>query len=57
VINPAVDKLAEHTGVKRACELLGRPRGSHYRALEATMYATICSFHTSGVVIAEGLVS
>ena len=25
-------------------------------ALEATMYPTICSFHTSGVVIAEGLV-
>ena len=57
MINPAVDKLAEHTGVKRACELLGRPRGSHYRALEATLYPMICLFHTSGVVIAEGLVA
>lgn len=32
MINPAVDELAELTSVKRACELLGRPRGSHYRA-------------------------
>jgi putative transposase len=32
VINPAVDEIAEHVGVKRACEVLGRPRGSHYRA-------------------------
>jgi hypothetical protein len=29
----------------------------HDAALEATMYATICSFRTSGVVIAEGLVA
>jgi hypothetical protein len=28
----------------------------HDAAPEATMYATICSFHTSGLVIAEGLV-
>ncbi len=32
MINPLVDQVAEHTSVKRACELLGRPRGSHYRA-------------------------
>ena len=32
MINPLVDDLAEHTGVSRACALLGRPRGSHYRA-------------------------
>jgi putative transposase len=32
VINPAVDELAEQVGVKHACALLGRPRGSHYRA-------------------------
>jgi putative transposase len=32
VINPLVDELASHTNVKTACELLGRPRGSHYRA-------------------------
>jgi putative transposase len=32
VINPAVDELATHTDVKTACALLGRPRGSHYRA-------------------------
>lgn len=32
MINPLVDELAEHTRVTRACELLGRPRGSHYRA-------------------------
>ena len=38
MINPAVDKLAEHTGVKRACELLGRPRGSHYRAEKPPVY-------------------
>jgi hypothetical protein len=28
----------------------------HDAALEATMCPTICSFHISGVVIAEGLV-
>lgn len=32
MINPLVDELAEHTGVATACALLGRPRGSHYRA-------------------------
>ena len=32
MINPLVDELAEHTSVKAACGLLGRPRGSHYRA-------------------------
>jgi putative transposase len=32
VIDPAVDDLAEHLGVKRACDVLGRARGSHYRA-------------------------
>jgi putative transposase len=32
VINPAVDELAAVTSVKAACALLGRPRGSHYRA-------------------------
>jgi len=32
VINPVVDELAKHTDVKTACALLGRPRGSHYRA-------------------------
>jgi putative transposase len=32
VIDPLVDELASHTNVKTACELLGRPRGSHYRA-------------------------
>jgi putative transposase len=32
VINPAVDELAEQVGVTAACALLGRPRGSHYRA-------------------------
>ncbi len=32
MINPLIDELAEQTSVKRACELLGRPRGSHYRA-------------------------
>ncbi len=32
MINPAVDELAVHTGVKSACALLGRARGSHYRA-------------------------
>ena len=31
MINPLVDELAEHTNVARACALLGRPRGSHYR--------------------------
>jgi len=28
----------------------------HDAALEATMYPTICSFPTTGVVIAQGLV-
>ena len=32
MINPLVDQLAVHTGVKAACALLGRARGSHYRA-------------------------
>ena len=38
MIYPAVDELAEYTGVKRACEVLGRPRGSHYRALQPRMH-------------------
>ncbi len=32
MINPAVDELADQVGVTTACQLLGRPRGSHYRA-------------------------
>ena len=32
MINPLVDELAVSTGVKAACALLGRARGSHYRA-------------------------
>jgi len=32
VINPAVDLLAEHTSVAKACALLDKPRASHYRA-------------------------
>ena len=32
MINPLVEELASHTNVKTACDLLGRPRGSHYRA-------------------------
>lgn len=32
MIKPLVDELASHTNVKTACDLLGRPRGSHYRA-------------------------
>jgi putative transposase len=32
VINPLVDELAEHTTIATACALLGRARGSHYRA-------------------------
>jgi putative transposase len=32
VINPAVDDLAQHVGIARACALLGRSRASHYRA-------------------------
>jgi putative transposase len=32
VTNPLVEELAEHTTVKTACALLGRPRASHYRA-------------------------
>jgi hypothetical protein len=31
------------------------PGAAHDAALEATMYPTICSFHASGGVIAEGL--
>jgi putative transposase len=31
VITPAVLLLAEQTSTARACELLGKPRGSHYR--------------------------
>ncbi|WLP88455.1 IS3 family transposase [Gordonia sp. NB41Y] len=32
MINPLVDELAEHVPANRACELLGRPRSSHYRS-------------------------
>ena len=32
MITPLVEELASHTDVKTACALLGRPRGSHYRA-------------------------
>ena len=32
MINPLVDQLAKYTNVTTACALLGRPRGSHYRA-------------------------
>ena len=32
MINPLVDELAARTNVKTACDLLGRPRASHYRA-------------------------
>ena len=32
MINPAVDLLAEHTSVAKACALLDKPRASHYRA-------------------------
>ena len=35
MINPLVEQLASHTNVKTACALLGRPRGSHYRATTA----------------------
>jgi putative transposase len=38
VINPAVDDLAELTSTKQACELLGRPRGSRYRAKQPRMH-------------------
>ena len=38
MINPAVDELAEHTSVQRACELVGRARGSHYRAKRPTIH-------------------
>lgn len=31
VINPAVNDLSIHLGVKRSCAMLGRARGSHYR--------------------------
>ena len=32
MINPAVDEVAVHVGVARACALLGRSRAGHYRA-------------------------
>ena len=38
MINPAVDEIAEFTSVKKACELLGRPRGSHYRARQPRVH-------------------
>lgn len=38
MINPAVDELAEHASVKQACDLLGRARGSHYRAKRPRMH-------------------
>ena len=38
MINLAVDDLAEHTTIKHACELLGRARGSHYRAKQPRIH-------------------
>ena len=35
MINPLVEELASFTNVKTACDLLGRPRASHYRATTA----------------------
>ena len=40
MINPLVEELASHTNVKAACHLLGRPRGSHYRAKTPTPATT-----------------
>jgi putative transposase len=31
VIDQAIDELVPLVGVKRACQAVGRPRGSHYR--------------------------
>ena len=39
MIATAVLELAEQTCIKRACELLGKPRGSHYRDLTPTVPA------------------
>jgi putative transposase len=41
VINPAVDDLAELTSVKQACQVLGRPRGSHYRAKKPLVHGPV----------------
>ena len=38
MITPAVDDLAEQVNVKRACALLGRPRGSHYRTKQPRVH-------------------
>ena len=38
MINPAIEEIAEHTSVKHACELMGRARGSHYRAKRPRMH-------------------
>ena len=38
MICPAVDELAEHATIKQACELLGRPRRSHYQAKRPVVY-------------------
>lgn len=38
VINPAVDQLAELTSTKKACEVLGRPRASYYRAKQPPVH-------------------
>ena len=32
MISSAVEELAEHVGIARACALLGRSRAGHYRA-------------------------
>ena len=37
MISPAVDELAEHVGIARACALLGRSRAGHYRAQRPLM--------------------
>ncbi|MEO7423416.1 MAG: IS3 family transposase [Ornithinibacter sp.] len=41
MINPAVDELTAYTSVKHACELTGRPRGSHYRAKQPRMHGPL----------------
>ena len=38
MIHPAVDELTAHVPVTRACELVGRARGSYYRAKQPQVH-------------------
>ena len=41
MIAPAVDQVAEHLSVRRACELLGRSTATHYRRKQSPLLGPV----------------